>query len=144
MKKAAFLYAVIIIGTYLCSLSPVFAQEELPSYLKDRGPGVASSMFGTYVRGGDLIIYPYREYYLDNNREYKPLELGYGLDEDFRSRYHFRRIVCTNAASSAAFTSVTTTTGGRISVSVMCRRLKSTRPAKKCYLSPDNELLPMS
>jgi hypothetical protein len=60
---------------------------ELPYFLKDRGTGVASSMFGTFIRKGDLILYPYWEYYLDNNREYKPLELGFGVDQDFRGRY---------------------------------------------------------
>jgi hypothetical protein len=63
------------------------AQQQEPSYLRDRGPGIASSMFGTYIRKGDVIIYPYWEYYVDHNREYKPAELGYGLDQDFRGRY---------------------------------------------------------
>ncbi|MGH7890507.1 MAG: hypothetical protein ACRENF_08160, partial [Thermodesulfobacteriota bacterium] len=70
--------------------APPAAAEELgnpPAYLKDRGTGIASSMFGTYIRKGDLIIYPYWEYYLDNNREYKPQELGFGVDKDFRGRY---------------------------------------------------------
>jgi hypothetical protein len=44
-------------------------------------------MFATYVRSGDLLIYPFFEYYLDNNAEYSPEELGYGLDEDFRGKY---------------------------------------------------------
>jgi hypothetical protein len=48
---------------------------------------VASSMFGTYIRKGDLIVYPYWEYYVDNDREYKPAELGFGIDRDFRGRY---------------------------------------------------------
>jgi hypothetical protein len=60
---------------------------ELPSYLRDRGTGVANSQFGTYTRPGQLRIYPYFEYYLDDNYEYKPAELGYGLDQDFRGRY---------------------------------------------------------
>jgi hypothetical protein len=81
-------------GVTLATL-PVFAQTATPSepepplppYLRDRGTGVASSMFGTYIRKGDVILYPYWEYYLDNNREYKPQELGYGVDQDFRGRY---------------------------------------------------------
>lgn len=44
-------------------------------------------MFGTYIRKNDLIVYPYWEYYVDNNREYKPQELGFGVDQDFRGRY---------------------------------------------------------
>jgi len=61
--------------------------EELPIYLRDRGTGVASSMFGTYIRSRELITYLYFEYYLDHNMEYKPAELGYGLDQDFRGEY---------------------------------------------------------
>jgi len=44
-------------------------------------------MFGTYVRKGEVLVYPFYEYYYDNNYEYKPLELGFGLDQDFRGRY---------------------------------------------------------
>jgi len=77
--------AVAMIG--LAAPTVVRAQQPLPPYLKDRGTGVASSMFGTYIRKGDLIVYPYWEYYHDNNREYRPQELGYGLDQDFPGRY---------------------------------------------------------
>ncbi len=62
-------------------------EEALPTYLKDRGTGVATSMFGTYVRRGELIMYPYWEYYRDGNREYNPDELGFAGQEDFRGRY---------------------------------------------------------
>ncbi|MGH9368667.1 MAG: hypothetical protein ACRD3M_13445 [Thermoanaerobaculia bacterium] len=61
--------------------------QDLPFYLRDRGTGVATSMFGTYVRKGELLAYPYFEYYADSNLEYKPSELGYEGDEDYRGRY---------------------------------------------------------
>ncbi|MGD2217297.1 MAG: hypothetical protein PVJ64_11085 [Gemmatimonadales bacterium] len=50
-------------------LSPAasIAQEELPIYLRDRGAGVASSMFGTYIERGELLICPLYEYYHDSN-----------------------------------------------------------------------------
>ncbi len=54
---------------------------------RDRGPGVSISMFGMYIQRGELIVYPYYEYYSDNDAEYKPAELGFGLDRDFRGRY---------------------------------------------------------
>ena len=60
---------------------------EGPSYLKDRGPGVPTSMFGIYVERRSLIVYPFFEYYRDHNAEYSPQELGYGLDQDFRGEY---------------------------------------------------------
>jgi hypothetical protein len=66
----------------------VTAQEaQVPDYLRDRGTGVPSSMFGTYIRRGELVVYPYYEYYKDDDYEYKPEEMGYGVDEDFRGRY---------------------------------------------------------
>jgi hypothetical protein len=60
---------------------------EEPPYLHDRGTGMPLSQFGTYVGKGELKIYPFYEYYRDNNYEYKPAELGYRLDQDFRGRY---------------------------------------------------------
>lgn len=55
--------------------------------LADRGPGIPTSMFGTYVQRGELLFYPFFEYYRDADAEYSPDELGYGLDADFRGKY---------------------------------------------------------
>ena len=59
----------------------------LPVYLHDRGEGVPISMFGTYIRKGELIVYPFYEYYKDDDLEYKPSELGYPGEEDYRGKY---------------------------------------------------------
>jgi len=59
-----------------------------PGYLRDRGTGLATSMFGTYIRPGELIVYPFYEYYRDQDLEYAPSEFGYGLEQDFRGEYH--------------------------------------------------------
>jgi len=67
--------------------APAQAEEATPSYLADRGTGVPTSMFATYVRRGELLVYPFLEYYYDSNAEYKPAELGYGLEQDFRGKY---------------------------------------------------------
>jgi hypothetical protein len=48
---------------------------------------VRTSLLGSYVRQGELVIYSFYEYYSDRNLEYKPSELGYGLNTDFRGRY---------------------------------------------------------
>ena len=56
-------------------------------FLRDRGPGVSSSMFGTYVRKGEWLVYPFFEHYRDNDFEYKPAELGAVGEEDYRGRY---------------------------------------------------------
>jgi hypothetical protein len=58
-----------------------------PPYLADRGTGVPTSMFGTYIRRGELIVYPFFEYYRDSDFEYKPSEFGYPGEEDLRGRY---------------------------------------------------------
>ncbi len=69
------------------------AQEDLPYYLQDRGPGVASSMFGTYIDRGELFIYPFYEYYHDSDLEYDPAEFGFGLMEDFRGKYEANEVL---------------------------------------------------
>ena len=61
--------------------------QSLPPYLRDRGTGMRMSMLGTYVRDGELLIYPFFEWYADHNLEYKPSELGYGLTRDYRGRF---------------------------------------------------------
>lgn len=58
-----------------------------PSYLADRGTGLPTSMFGTYIRRGELILYPFFEYYRDDDFEYKPSEFGAAGEEDYRGRY---------------------------------------------------------
>lgn len=55
--------------------------------LRDRGEGLPTSMFGTYVRGGELLLYPFYEYYRDNNFEYAPVELGFTAQDDYRGRF---------------------------------------------------------
>lgn len=70
-----------------CIAIPALAQEsELSPRLRDRGTGQPTSMFGTYIREGEFLLYPFFEYYLDHDAEYTPDELGYGLDQDFRGQ----------------------------------------------------------
>ena len=79
--------AILAAALVLVPTSRGPAAQELPSYLRDRGTGVRTSMLGTYVRKGELLVYPFFEWYADHNLEYKPSELGYGLYRDFRGRY---------------------------------------------------------
>src|SRR3990172_5682796 len=71
------------------SLSPTPAPSppEEPYYLKDRGTGVSTSLFGTYIRRGELIFYPFFEYYRHNGFEYTPGELGSVGVQEFRGCY---------------------------------------------------------
>jgi hypothetical protein len=63
-------------------------------YLQDRGSGVSTSMFATYIRKRELIVYPFYEYYSDNNLEYKPSELGAAGEVDYRGRYRAHEALC--------------------------------------------------
>jgi hypothetical protein len=67
---------------------PAVAQtNSIPEYLRDRGTGIPASIFGTFIRRGELLVYPFYAYSRDNNREYQPAKLGFGLNEDFRGRF---------------------------------------------------------
>jgi hypothetical protein len=70
-----------------CALADEEPESSLPFYLHDRGSGLATSMFGTYIRKGELMLYPFYEYYRDQDFEYKPSELGALGNQDFRGRY---------------------------------------------------------
>src|SRR5262245_23364927 len=59
----------------------------VPVFLKDRGTGVSTSMFGTYIRRGEVIVYPYWEYYLDNSHQYSPEEFNLAGTQDYDGRY---------------------------------------------------------
>jgi hypothetical protein len=61
--------------------------EDLPPHLRDRGEGIPSSMFGTYIQPGQLLVYAYFEYYRDSDFEYSPDELGFAEDRDHRGEY---------------------------------------------------------
>jgi hypothetical protein len=71
----------------LCFSAAVPADDDLPYFLKDRGTGIPLSMFNTFIEPGEFMIYPFFEYYYDQDAEYKPAELGFKLGQDFRGRF---------------------------------------------------------
>ncbi len=84
------MHSKVIAGILAFGASVAWAEDAATPaepYLRDRGPGIASSMFGTYISPGEVIIYPYVEYYRDKDYEYAPIELGGTLDRDFRGKY---------------------------------------------------------
>jgi hypothetical protein len=87
MKRAVFFLVASLLGVGFALPRAATAQEELPVYLRDRGTGVSSSMFGTYIRRGELVVYPFYEYYRDSDMEYEPLEFGYELAAEYRGEY---------------------------------------------------------
>jgi len=72
-----------LIITALPRLASAAENDTLPYYLYDRGTGLHTSLFGTYVRKGELLFYPFYEYSKSSHFEYKPDELGYSGGEDF-------------------------------------------------------------
>lgn len=76
----------LALAILIASSASAHAQQPAP-WLADRGTGVPTSMFGTYIDRGELIVYPFFEYYRDRDLEYKPAEMGFGVDEDFRGNY---------------------------------------------------------
>jgi hypothetical protein len=87
MKRAPSRSAIALVASLGGALGAEAQETDLPSYLRDRGSGISTSQFGTYVRKGELIVYPFFEYYRDADAEYKPSEFGFGLDQDFRGKY---------------------------------------------------------
>ncbi len=88
--RGAIVRAMLVVCVSL--LAPKAAAQEpqpaaTPSYLQDRGTGVPTSMFGTYIRRGELILYPYVEYYRNRDMEYNPEEFGFTGSSDFRGRH---------------------------------------------------------
>jgi len=92
MRTLLIVVAAVLTAAPLAAQSRAQASQtapagDLPAYLQDRGEGVATSMFGTYIRKGELLVYPFFEWYADSNFEYTPKELGYGVDLEYRGRY---------------------------------------------------------
>ena len=65
----------------------VVAAAQTPAYLRDRGTGVGTSQFGTYIRRGEIVVYPFVEYDRHNRFEYKPEDFGFAGSQDFSGRY---------------------------------------------------------
>jgi hypothetical protein len=78
----------VIVVTLALAAAPRAGRAQRPiDRTRDRGPGIPTSLFGTYVDRGEFLVYPFFEYYRDRNYEYKPQELGYVIDQDFRGKY---------------------------------------------------------
>lgn len=85
MKRLHFRLAVsFLLASVLTNVGA--GAEELPPYLKDRGTGVATSMLGTYVRAGELLVYPFYENTTNRDQEYAPEELGFEGTQDYRAK----------------------------------------------------------
>ena len=86
-KRTDMRWAVVllsfVVGGVLLVAPAVSIAEELPSYLADRGRGVPTSLFGTYIEEGEFVVYPMYEYYSDKDEEYQPDEFGINDGTDY-------------------------------------------------------------
>ena len=62
-------------------------QPQVPPNLRDRGTGVRTSEFQTYIQRGQLLVFPSVSYSRDHNLEYNPLDWGYGTAMDLRGTF---------------------------------------------------------
>jgi len=77
-------FAGLLAATALLCCGTIRAQDApLPDYLADRGEGIPTSLFGTYIGKGDFVFYPFYEYTKTTAFEYKPSELGFTGETDF-------------------------------------------------------------
>lgn len=86
-QRVAPLLAVALAATVASPPTAARAQAAALDRSRDRGTGIPTSMFGTYVERGQLLLFPFVAYSRDHDREYNPSKLGFGLAEDFRGRF---------------------------------------------------------
>jgi hypothetical protein len=89
MNFASFRY--IFLAIFVFHSFNIYAQK--PGQLRydnDQGDGISTSLFGTYIQKGELLLYPYFEYSMDHNREYQPSQYGFGPEQDFLAKYKSR------------------------------------------------------
>lgn len=83
-RRAAFLLGLGLLGAAALGGSSARGDSAAPPpYLEDRGEGIPTSMFGTYVKDGEFLVYPFYEYTTNSDAEYKPSELGFTGNRDF-------------------------------------------------------------
>lgn len=69
---------IAVVAALVLLLTEVAAgQLTLHERLQDRGPGIPTSLFGTYIEAGQLLVYPFYEYSKNDDAEYDPRELGF-------------------------------------------------------------------
>ncbi len=76
--------ALVLVLCGVVGAVPLLGEDASPPpYQADRGPGIPTSQFGTYVEHGELLVYLFYEYTRTTAFEYKPSELGYTSSEDY-------------------------------------------------------------
>ena len=80
MKNIHSINIYILAASFISLLnSNVFAQDDVPYYLSDRGGAMTTSLFGTFIEEGELLVYPFYEY-VDGVDDYRGISLGTSTD----------------------------------------------------------------
>jgi hypothetical protein len=82
MKAAVLFLCLLVIFVFPGTLRA----DDLPYYLVDRGKGLPTSLFGTYIEKGQFLVYPFFEYTYNSGAEYQPREFGFNGNEDFKGK----------------------------------------------------------
>lgn len=77
MHRSSTVPVILSLAIVLPPIHDAHADEPLPDYLQDRGPGVPTSLFGTYIESGQWMVYPFYEYSSNSDDEYDPREFGF-------------------------------------------------------------------
>jgi hypothetical protein len=64
VSRTEVVVAIICVTTLA---APSFGQEA--PWLADRGPGIPTSLFGTYITKGEFLVYPFYEYTKNTSEE---------------------------------------------------------------------------
>jgi len=79
-RGTAILLALLVGASSAATAQP---DEGGEPWLTDRGPGIPTSLFGTYVEEGEILVYPFYEYTTTSAFEYHPSELGHVGSTDY-------------------------------------------------------------
>jgi len=75
---------ILLVACAVAAGVPLWADEaKVTDRLADRGKGIPTSLFGTYIEKGQFLVYPFYEYTRTTAFEYKPSELGFNGGADF-------------------------------------------------------------
>ena len=77
---------IAMMGLIACSAWASVARAEGRAFDVERDEGIPTSLFGSFVRSHELLVYPFYEFTSNPDQEYKPSELGETLQQDFRAK----------------------------------------------------------
>jgi hypothetical protein len=97
IKRKTSILFILVLAVFLAgslNVSAPRAEEQVPLYLRDRGKGVTTSLFGTYIEKGEWLVYPFYEYEKNSGYEYKGRELGYSDNEtDYLGDFELHQVM---------------------------------------------------